>query len=428
MNSSTFDIRGGRILLNFLPISAGGGLQNALSFVETLGLDRSRKEHCLAIVRKGSAIEMACRQQEVEAVSVEQTRLGRLLFECGCRTRFTRGQACFTLFGPPMLTSGGYLLNINGCAYSNLFYPEIQFWSHYSCFSRMRREAIDWCRRHQTAQADYWIFETEALRRRALSLCGFPPERVGVVRMTPSALVAPEKVVDDIARRFDATLPQGFRLLFLNGANRNKRLHALPSIAAQLRRLGVVQFCFVCTLPPEDRYTTEISREFVRLELSRHFVNLGPVPPQQAASLVHTVNAICTFSVLESFSNNFVEAWKMERPLVVTDADWAQDSCGNAALYLNPADAASAAEKIRQLIESPHLRQRLIEQGRMQLGCYPNVQEKLDQYFGHIESALRLGPCPVAERARIRWPRLTGSQNGRCVQFGRDDNSSSRAA
>lgn len=391
-------------ILNFAPVVCGGGSQNSLSFLDTLAAHEEMKSGCIALVRSGSELQDLCCRHEIEHLSFQSRNLSRLVFELRCRKRFARGQTCFTIFGPPLISSQGYFLNVNGCAYSNLFYPEIPFWSNLPTAARFIQEWVDVYRRHWTAKADYWIFETAALKKRAIELCGFPESRIGVVRMAPSSLVAPDKVNAEVAVDYDRRIPTGFRLLFLADAQPNKRIGSLPAIASVIRQRGEKDFVFVTTFSERNRHTREVIARFRDLGVEMHLCNLGPVMPSRVSSLIHCVNAMGTFSRLESFSNNFIEAWRMKKPLVVTDADWARDSCGTAALYVNPENASETAEHLMNLMHSNTMAETLINEGDHQLAGYPTPAMKLIQYFQCMEEAEQLGPCPESQRSSIRWP------------------------
>lgn len=396
------------LVLNFLPIYDGGGQQNALNFIDTLFDKASVKTNVKAVVRCASNVHRSCVKVGLKCVVVPNGRIGRLRFEMSCRSVFRRGQVCFTLFGPVMLSSAGYLLNINGNAYSNLFYPELNFWSDLPMGQRILAEAIDWLRRRYTSRADYWIFETEVLRTRAIKLCGFPEDRVAVVPMAVSRLVSPEKVCRATKAEFELGLKAGFRFLFLNGAIPNKRIHVLPPLAMEMRLRGTKDFVFITTMNPEASYTRDIVARFREMKLDQHFQNLGPVAPDRVASLIACANAMCTLSRLESFSNNFVEAWTMQVPLVVTDCDWAKAACGRSALYVNPENVQECALSLGRLMQEADLRRSLVEEGKLQLKRYPTSQEKTRLYLKEIERACGLGFCARRLQNSIRWPRFVG--------------------
>lgn len=335
--------------------------------------------------------------------------MGRFLTEIAHCLKRSGYQVCFTIFGPPMLGSQARFLNVVGCAYSNLFYPDIDFWCDLTPFRRIVRQSVDRYRFWGTAQADYWIFETEALRQRAIDLCGFPQNRVGVVRMAVSSLVSKARV--DLRRRaqLDSLLPGGFRFLFLSSAIPNKRVHCAAAIAVELTRTpNLPDFVFVTTLDHGAAYTKQVVEAFAAAGMSQRLLNVGTVATDDVASLIDCCDGMCNFARLESFSNNFVEAWQMERPLVTTESDWARAACGDGALYINPEHPAQAALAIARLMSDAEERRRLIASGTRQLATYPDARQKTLLYLGQIQKAISLGPCTPAERSTIRWAFGTG--------------------
>lgn len=388
-------------ILNFLAVRRGGGLQNSLSFLKVLAEDSKQKEEYIAVVRKNSQIQQICKEHKIEFLDVVDNAWGRLKFELSCRSHFGKGQICFTFFGPPMLRSKGYLINIVGCAYSNLFYPEVNFWGHLKFFNRVKAELIDSYRKHVTACGDYWIFETDVLAKRAVTICNFPQDRVSVVKMTPSKLVSHEKVDVCLKTFFDNKIPKRFRFLFLSDAHPNKRQHLLPILANELQQL-TKNFCFVTTMNIASEYSKKIMREISNKKLDIYFYNTGPVKPENVASLIDACNSICCFSVLESFSNNFVEAWRMGKVLIVTDADWAKNSCDDGALYVNLDDIPETARKMYALISNENYQKDLIGAGIKHLDTYPTASEKNQKYYECIQRAAELGECT---EKKIKWPR-----------------------
>jgi hypothetical protein len=54
--------------------------------------------------------------------------------------------------------------------YSNLYFPEIKFWTHLSFSGLMKKKIIDYYRLKGTLRADGLIFESEAMMHRAKEL------------------------------------------------------------------------------------------------------------------------------------------------------------------------------------------------------------------------------------------------------------------
>ena len=396
-----------QIVVNLLPISTGGGKQNALSFLEILAKNSQKKREFHILSRENSEIHRKCLESGIAITTIKNHLYARLNFELNCRKHFSKGQVCFTFFGPPMLASCNYLINVVGCAYSNLFYPEIPFWHYLPWFQRNKKNIIDFYRKYVTIQGDYWIFETPILRKRAIELCNFPSERIGVVRMAPSELVSQKKIKPELTEKFENKLPSSFRFLFLSGSHPNKRQHLLMAIARRMIDNGFRRFSFVTTMDTKDTYARNTIDSFQRNGLSEFLVNLGPIPSSDVATLINCCDAMCSFSVLESFSNNFVEAWRMEKPLIVGDTDWARDACGEGAVYVEPTDAAECAAELIKVASDSIVRIKKVEFGKIQLNTYPTAEQKNMDYYNQIEIAARKGFCPKEERGKIKWPAIT---------------------
>jgi len=392
-----------KTLLNFTRQGAGGGVQNALSFLTTLAtIDDT--DNYIVFVRKSSPIAAAAKASRFTCRELTSRDRFLIDFSTRCRREFTCGQVCFTFFGPPWIASKGYLLNVCGVAYSNLYYPEIEFWKHYKGICRLRRELTDRLRLWSLSRADYWIFETEVLAQRALQYAKYPEKRVGVVSMTASSLVSPENVQPDSASIFNHRIPAGFRFLFLAGPAPNKQIHTLAAIAKELRTLTDLRFIVVTTLAEDSPYYKIVAKAFSHYRTEECWYNIGPCPYDKVASLIDSCQAMCTFSILESFSNNFVEAWIMNKPLLVCDTDWGRASAGDAAIYVEPNNPAKAARAMLRIMNDNQFYAHVTKQGTIRLSQYPTAIEKCKDYLDQINNARRLGILPREYRKTIqKW-------------------------
>lgn len=391
------------ILLNTLPIRAGGGLQKTLSLFDQWAKLGQGKVALVAIAVEGGALEAAAKRANIPIVPVSPGLISRLWFELCIQKKFRKNSLCFTLSGPIMIGSGRYFLNVTECAYSNLFYPEIDFWRYLPFFKRLKKRLVDQLRKQFTKKADFWIFQTEVIRERAVRDFGFPRARTKVVRVALSGLVSPGHVKPAIANGLDKSIPKGKRLLFLNGPNPNKRLHLLGPFARELKRLGWESFSLVTTLPFENEYTKRVENHFKRWAVLDHFFNIGPLKAEDVASCISVVEALCCFSVLESFSNNFIEAWGMEKPLFATDADWSRCAAKDAAIFIHIENPKEAAKKVCDLFDNPSAIENLLKSGRKRLSEYATPESKWKAYRDALMVARALGPCPEKERSNIKW-------------------------
>jgi glycosyltransferase involved in cell wall biosynthesis len=375
-------------ILNFSRVAQGGGVQNSLSFIENLKFVDEISKYVI-VARKESEVSKKAIYEGYDVILVQKNEM-----DFFSRNKFSKGQICFTFFGPPWVSSIGYLVNVCGVAYSNLFYPEIDFWSYYGGVQKIKRNFKDFCRYSNVRFSDFWIFETESLAERAKKLAGFPDDRVGVVRMSPSTLVAPERIRESWVSEFESMLtPGSFRMLFLASDNPNKRIVNVAKIVNKILENSDLDMPIevITTLNEDSEYFKEIYKEFKKLQIEDRLINIGPVSFEKVPSLISASSCMCLFSVLESFSNNMVEAWRMGVPFVVTDSDWARSEAGNAAIYVDPEDVDASSNKILGLLADPLLYEQFILNGYKQLEKFPDSMEKTKKYLHFMEAAEQKG-------------------------------------
>lgn len=391
------------MILNLLPITKGGGLQGVMSFLTTLAGDSERRDKVTVICRNGTAAATLARENFPSVSILNGGMSGRIEGEWSALYKHPSAKMSLTFFGSPIFGSKGRFVNVCGCAYPNLFYPEIDFWNYLPVGQRIKKRIIDFIRCKGLKQADFWIFETEIMRNRAVRLFDLPRDRTVVVGLTPSSLVTKAAVNPERASEFDQRLKSGFRFLMLAGAHSNKQQILIPDWIESLLRMGCKKFSFVTTMKEQDPYATKVISEIAKRGYGEHFANVGPVQPQDCASLIDRCDAMLCLSRLESFSNNFVEAWQLEKPLVVSTVDWAQETGGSGALFVEPTSFLDVAATLKSVMEDASVRERLVASGRKMLTHYHTPTSRYNEYWRVLDVARELGPCPPEARKKIRW-------------------------
>jgi glycosyltransferase involved in cell wall biosynthesis len=375
-----------KIILNFIPLKSGGGVQVGLDFIAQAILHGKQHEWYL-VATEGTPFGKVSGTCNLKlAKTIQASMLHRLWFEyVGCRklVRKIEADLIYTQFGPHW--PGAKLINIVGCAYSNLFYPEINFWERLPLIKRMIRMGIDFIRMLRIRQAHHVIFETEDLARRAVSLKGLKSERVSWVKPSISSLVALDKVHAPTKELFEE-LPPGFKVLLLSTYNPNKNLELLPHIANVLNeRDPHNDVLFVITLPPRSDNLVRIMLVAQELGVEKRIVNVGPIQHEGCSEAYRACDLVILPSQLESFSNTIAEAWTMQRPLLISDIDWARSLCGTGAAYFQYRNPRSAAEEILRLRKENAYYRNLVVQGERMLCTYPAPVDRFKQYLEIIE-------------------------------------------
>ena len=123
---------------------------------------------------------------------------------------------------------------ISGSADSNLYFPEIDFWNHYTGIARLKKRIIDSYRVWGLKRATAVVFENEIIEERAKQLYKITNTRV----IKPSINFSLEKARYHLPDGMIKDAPIG---LFLCGWQLNKNILIIPMLAHELKRKNIKQ-------------------------------------------------------------------------------------------------------------------------------------------------------------------------------------------
>lgn len=372
-------------MVNLLPLKTGGGVQVALDFLDQAAL-YGKKHRWLIVCRehmpflKGTAknIQVVC--------TVKDNLQSRMFFEKYYSRNIIktyRPDVIYTQFGPHWGQRSS-VPNVVGCAYSNLFYPEIDFWGRLPFTTRLWKRFIDSMRRGSVLSADCKIFETEDLARRAIDQYALDPDSVYYVKPAASSLVTPEKVHKE-TKNICKSIPNGYRILLLCGYHPNKNIDTAIKALAEICRRGEISTYLVLTLPENLKGTKQLLALAKDLDVVKNIVNLGPVPQEGCVELYKTCDISVLPSTLESFSNVIAESWNMGIPLLMTDMDWSRSMGGQGAMYFLHRDWKDLADKILKIKKNDELKNMLVDNGCKELKKYSSPKQRFLQYQDILE-------------------------------------------
>jgi glycosyltransferase involved in cell wall biosynthesis len=378
-----------KILLNLLPLKTGGGVQVALDFLNNIK-NHGNNHEWHVICRKEMPFIKLCEGNIKLAATVSDNLLSRIKYEWITHVSVAnkiQPKVALTLFGPHMRVNSA--VNIGGCAYSNLFYPEINFWKDVPIQKRWIKRLIDHFRKSRLAKNDISVFETEELASRAKQIMQSGKKTI-CIKPSCSNLVTIGSYHTP-TREQCKSIPAGFKITLISGYHPNKNIEFLGRVAIELKKMNALDICFVLTLPTTNPNVSRFLSSICAQGLSKYFHNLGPIPQAGCAEVYRACNAAVLPSNLESFSNMIAESWAMNRPLFISEQSWATSICHDAALYYKHLDAKDLAEKILSLKNGETDYQLYIEKGMNQLAKYPDSRERFEQYLELIETAATNG-------------------------------------
>jgi glycosyltransferase involved in cell wall biosynthesis len=370
-----------RIAINVSTQKKGGGQNVVLNFLNVYLRDKGNSNRAVFIVAKDSCIHKLLLQKCVpeQIIVVSDNPVKRIFQEFFCVSNLLvkmQVDIIYSYFGYGLFRCN--IPQIVGSADSNLYYPNIDFWSEYKGVKYLVKRFIDRYRVFGLHRAAGIVYETDILEKKSYEVYRFK----GITKTIKPSISIPES---NSHFEFPAQFNKKPKGLMLCSWQLNKNIMLVPLIAANLKQKGV-PFLFTITAPQDN---SDICREFLKLvdeyEVQKYIYISGTVSKDKLRSLYQQTDIVLLLSKLESFSNNIIEAWTFRKPLLVADEEWAHDICHEAADYVNRDDADAISNQIIKLLNDVPYRDLIVEEGSKVLKKYPSIEQRTQQELDFIQ-------------------------------------------
>jgi glycosyltransferase involved in cell wall biosynthesis len=365
------------ILLNLIPIKSGGGQKVATNFIKSL-LNNSFYGHnfCFAVTENSFVHEFLQKSDISNVFTVKDNIVHRLFFERLKSKKILkqfRVDIIYSLFG-----SGYFDKNVPqvcGIAFSNIFYPEVDFWEEYKGVAKLKRKFVDYLRTRILYKSQGLIFENMLMLHKSHEIFNIPEEKT--IFIAPSISIHDSNATDNSTLSTCWSKSNSFKVLLLCGWQRNKNIHIIPEIASELKKLKI-KVVFVITVECDNSADYNLFQHNVeKFGVADYISLIGKVPPDSLEYLYGGIDCVLLLSKLESFSNNIIESWYYKKPLIISKKDWAESICSDGAIYVNRDCPISISRAIVDIIEDSAKAQIVIAKGIEQLKRYPTIDEKV---------------------------------------------------
>lgn len=366
-----------RILVNLLPASTGGALQNAANIWRAVA-EWGDGDEWLCVSRPGPGFEDATTSswQQIELMDpgwlperlwADNHSIPRLVRRWNADVVFTPMGA-----GPVQAPAP----TVVGWHDATVAYPESILWKRLSHSQRLVLRARERYARSAVRRAGRVCVQTRVMRTRLAARWKIDPARFVIVPNGPSALLSNEAPA---ASRSQVRRP--WKVLVIGDPKPSKNWAVVPETGARLAEMGIGDGRFVMTIASDDEPWLEGFRAALgcwgeRVPIER----LGWVPHAALGPLYRDADAVFLPSILESFSASYVEAMQFGVPLVTSRMDFARDICGAAAEYADPLDGRDCARALARVLCDPARRAALRRAGFERIRRFPDWKERFRLY------------------------------------------------
>jgi glycosyltransferase involved in cell wall biosynthesis len=135
--------------------------------------------------------------------------------------------------------------------------------------------------------------------------------------------------------------------------------------------------CVMPIRPDQGKRAAQLVARTEKAGLSKKIVFVDPIPQDRLGEFFHAADVMFLPTLLESFSGTYLEAMHLDTPILTSDLDFARETCGPAAEYVDPFSLESMRDGILKLKNDQERRKELIRLGSQQQLLYGKSWEEI---------------------------------------------------
>lgn len=331
------------ILINASNLHVGGGVQVAVSFIDSLSrmgniekeihvVVSSEVDFNLQQIQLNPSVFLSYRVIDVYGLNTLWSDFGKSL---------KAYDLIFTVFGPLYLL--GYKgIQITGFAQPWISVPNNEVYLILPILQKIKLKLKFFLQEFFFRQANRLIVELEHVKDALVNVGIAKSEDVDVVYNCLSSLYFCQDDWQSLSREI---YTKRFSIGFVGRDYIHKNTKILPSIKRILMNEYGVDVDFYVTFNDEEW-------DVKSADFKESIINVGALNVTQCPSFYQKMDAVIFPSLLECFSATPLEAMVMRKPLFASDRRFVRDVCGDHVMYFDPLSPESAAEVIAYYLNS----------------------------------------------------------------------------
>lgn len=360
-----------KFFISGLGLDIGGGRTVGLNVLRSLPQVDRENRYCLVFPQGCGYEDVPLSENcELKVVKVNPKPIHRpYLDHCWlpnlCRRWGADAALSMSNFGPWRMPCP----HLVGVHVPHFFYPDNPLWRFRTDWLWLKLRAGRSYFQHQVKRVDGFCVLTDVLADRLHRLYGVPRRRIAVIpNAVASEVSSPLQEcagIDEKMMRHEHRLKLCYVAPFY--AHKNHGV-LIPAMKILREEYGIEDTVVFITVKEDgDRGEPGFLKKLGRAGLERQIVNLGFLPLAATSRVYARCHGLLMPTLLECFSNTYVEAMHFELPILTSDMDFAKIVCGEGALYFDPMDPRAVARAIKEFHDRPGLRRVLQREGKRRL-------------------------------------------------------------
>jgi len=327
-----------KLIVNVSRVVSGGGQQVAISTLDFLIKDLDFS--IIIFAQEKSKIEknfINCKNVKVYSIDkdlfLSKLQMIRLI-------KFKYSKAVILNFGPVVPFINNY--QIVRSVYSNLFYPEIDFWSDIkSNIRKLQKKIKDYFRLQGTLRADLIWFENKDMMNRCITI--FQKSKKNVFYCAPS--YSTDFNYENISDH------NKLRIFYPATPYPNKGIDILKEVALECQKQQINYVKFILTFNKKDK--PGFTNFIVEHNLNSYFEFTGILDNKRLNTEYSKCNGVLLLSKLECFSSSVIESAFFKKPIIGSDLSWLRMQLDNEGVFVDRENPISILAGIKKLKSKP---------------------------------------------------------------------------
>jgi glycosyltransferase involved in cell wall biosynthesis len=359
-----------KLLLDLTPLKVGGGIQLALNFLDFINLSDEIQHFVVLVSDKFPFLERLPNNCPVEIFSASPlSRMKQEHFELPKIIKKYNITHTFTFFGLglPQQVNVRQVISI---AYPTICYDDSPFWQNLTRKQYVVKKIFQYFRLNRIKKADAIIAETDVMMRRMQNQLNMTSKKITIIPPVPTSYVHNSDT-------FKTKTNKTFKLLVLSGLNEHKNVWRLIDVAKEIM-INEDEIELMVTV--DEQYFKTKYKKLLANETCQSFLNAfnfrGSIPQDKIQKVYDECDALLNLSDLESFSNNYMEAWLSNTPIIASDRDFARAILGNSAVYCEPHQPHDVYQTLVNFRKDKYDTEAMVAEGNRLLAMLPSMEQR----------------------------------------------------